>query len=362
MKIIDKYIFKGFIFPFLWCVFIFMVMAIIIDIFSFIDEIVKFKIPIGAIVSFYVFYSPTIFIQVSPMAALLSTIYMLSGLNKNNEIIAMKASGLSLWRIILPLLVIGIVISGCVFIVNDKIVPVSSKVSNVIRREELEKGKEAKHPKILDNVALYGSGNRIIFARAYDTEKKVLEDVIMHEHDKNQNLISKTTAQRAVWTGDGWRFYKAIVYKTDNAGRLLGEPAFFEEDILPLKERPSDFVNNELRSEFMSYRDLKAYISKFQGAGARVVRSFLVDLYYKVSLAFISLVIILLGVPFAITSARGGVIIGVGTSIILGLLYFAGISIGVALGKSGILPPFIAAWFGNIIFGGIGIYLIKKRA
>ena len=362
MKIIDKYIFRGFILPFLWCVFIFITMAIIIDIFSFIDDIVKYKIPLGSLLSFYVFYCPTIFIQVAPMAALLSTIYMLSGLNKNNEIIAMKASGLSLWRIILPILVIGTVISGCVFIINDKVIPVSSKVYNLIRREELEKGKKAKHPKILDNVALYGSGNRIIFSRSYDTEKKILEDVIMHEHDKNQNLISKTTAQKAVWTGDGWRFHKVIIYKTDNAGRLLGEPVFFEDEILPLKERPSDFVNNELRSEFMSYRDLKIYISKFRGAGARVVRSLLVDLHYKVSLSFISLVIILLGVPFAITSARGGVIIGVGTSIVLGLLYFAGISIGVALGKSGLLPPFIAAWFGNIVFGGIGIYLIKKRA
>jgi len=362
MKIIDRYIFKGFVLPFLWCLFIFIVMAVIIDIFSFIDDIVKYKIAFSSLAAFYIYYCPMIFIQVTPMAALLSTIYLLSNLNKHNEIIAMKASGLSLWRIILPLLVMGLVISGAVFIVNDRVIPISSKVSNLIRRDELELAKRTRQAKVLENIAVYGSGNRIIFTRAYDTEKKVLEDIIIHEHDMNQNLISKTTAPKAVWTRDGWLFYRVITYRTDGAGRLLGEPAFAEEKIIPLMEKPSDFANKELKADFMSYRELARYISNFGGAGARITRSLLVELHYKIALAFITPVIILLGVPFAIVSARGGVIIGVGTSIVLGLLYYAAISTGIALGKAGILPPLVAAWFGNIIFGVIGLRFIKKRA
>jgi lipopolysaccharide export system permease protein len=361
MKIIDRYMFKGFVLPFLWCMFIFIVMAVIIDIFSFIDDIVKYKIPVGSLIAFYVYYCPMIFVQVTPMAALLSTIYLLSNLNKHNEIIAMKASGFSLWRIILPLLIMGFVLSGIVFMVNDKLIPISSKVSNLIRREELEKHRAAKHARILDNIALYGSGNRIIFARSYDTEKKTLEDIIIHEHDSNQNIISKTTASSAVWTAEGWKFNKAIIYNTDGFGRLLGNPSFFEEKIIPIKERPSEFANKELRAEFMSFRELKRYIANFRGAGARIVRSLLVELHYKVALSFISLVIILLGVPFAIASTRGGLIIGVGMSVVLGLLYYAAISVGIAFGKTGFLPPLMAAWMGNLVFAGIGIYLINKR-
>jgi len=295
------------------------------------------------------------------MAVLLSTIYLLSNLNKHNEIIAMKTSGLSLWRIILPILAMGFLISGIVFLVNDRVIPITSKVSNLIRREELEKYKTARQAKILENIAVYGSGDRIIFARTYDTEKKRLDDIIIHEHDKNQNLVSKTTAQDAVWTSEGWKFSKVITYKTDKDGRLLGEPTFSEDEIISIKEKPSDFANKEMRSEFMSYRELQKYIANFQGAGARIIRSFLVELHYKIALSFISLIIILLGVPFAIVSTRGGIIIGIGISLVLGLLYYAGISIGIAFGKVGLLPPFVAAWIGNAVFAALGIYLIWKR-
>lgn len=362
MKIIDKYMVKGFLGPFIWCLLLFIVMAVIIDVFSFIDDIVKFKIPITSIMAFYIYYIPTIFLQVTPMAALLSTVYVLSNLNKNNEIIAMKSSGISLWRVLTPILLIGSVVSIIMFIVNDRVVPVSSKISNYIRREELEKQKKVGEQKIIESVALYGSGNRILFARTYDTEKKVLSDVIMHQHDKEESLVSKITAQKGEWNGRTWVFSKVIVWKIDNAGRILGEPVFYEEREIPLKEKPSDFANRDWRADYMSYRDLKAYINNFRGAGAKVIKGLLVDLHYKVSFSFISLIIILIGAPFALITTRGGVLIGVGMSIGIGLLYYAFIAMSLAFGKAGLLPPVAAAWLGNVLFAGIGIHLINKRA
>ncbi len=362
MKIIDKYLVKGFLGPFIWCVMLFTIMAVIIDVFSFIDDIVKFNIPVTSIIAFYVYYTPTILIQVIPMAALLSTIRVLSNLNKNNEIIAMKSSGISLWRILAPILLIGAIISIMTFVINDRVIPVSSKISNYIRREELEKQKKVGEKKIIDAVAVYGSGNRILFARNYDTENKVLNDVIMHQHDKKESLVSKITAQRGAWTGSTWKFYKVIVWKIDNAGRILGEPVFFEEKDIPLKEKPSDFSNREWRADYMSYRELRSYIDNFRGAGTKLMKGLLVDLHYKISFCLISLIIILIGAPFALITTRGGVLIGVGMSVAIGLLYYAFIAISLAFGKAGLFPPIVAAWLGNILFAGIGIHLINKRA
>ncbi len=363
MKIVDKYLVKGFLGPFIWCLFTFVIMAIIIDIFSFIDDIVKYKIPATSIIAFYVYYCPTILIQVIPMAALLSAIYVLSNLNKHNEITAMRSSGISLWRVMAPILIIGFVISVCVFIINDRIIPTSSKVANMIRRDELEKeNTRATSKKTFDNIAIYGAGNRLIFARNYDVEKKTLGDIIIHEHDSSQNLISKTTASNGAWTGTEWKFFKVIIYKIDNSGRILGEPLFFNEKIIPLKERPSDFANKEWRADYMSYKELNRYIKNFMGAGSKLIKSLLVDLYYKVSFSLISLVIILIGAPFALITTRGGVLIGIGMSIGIGLLYYAVIAISLAFGKAGLLPPFISAWLGNGIFAILGIYLINKRA
>jgi len=362
MKIVDKYLVKGFLGPFIWCLVLFTVMAVIIDVFSFIDDIVKFGIPLSSIVAFYVYYIPTIFVQVTPMAALLSTIQVLSNLNKNNEIIAMKSSGISLWRVLLPILLIGTIVSIMTFIINDRVIPVSSKISNYIRREELEKQKKTGEKKIIDAVAIYGSGNRILFARNYDTENKVLNDVIVHQHDKKENLISKITAQKGVWDGETWKFYKVIVWKIDNAGRILGEPVFFEEKDIPLKERPSDFANREWRSDYLSYRELKLYINNFRGAGTKMMKGLLVDLHYKISFCLMSIIIILVGAPFALTTTRGGVLVGVGMSITIGLLYYAFIAISLAFGKAGLFPPIVAAWLGNVIFAGLGIHLINKKA
>jgi len=362
VKIVDRYMVRGFLGPFLGCVLLFNVMAIIIDIFSFIDDIVKYKIPGASIAAFYVYYSPTIFIQVTPMAVLLSTIFVLSNLNKHNEITAMKSSGISLWRILSPVLILGFIVSVVIFVVNDRVIPTSSKIANYIRTEELEKEKRKDAPgRIMKNVALYGAGNRIIFARSYDTEKKLLIDIIIHEQDAKASLTSKITAQSGAWTGDGWRFHKVIVYKIDNSGQILGEPKFYPERLVPLKERPSDFANREWRSEYMSYGDLKRYITLFRGAGARLVKNLLVDLHYKLAFPLISFIIILIGAPFAMITARGGVLIGIGMSIVIGLLYYAFIAIFIAFGKAGILPPLISAWLGNVVFAGIGIYLVNKR-
>lgn len=363
MKIVDRYMVRAFLSSFLWCLLMFVVMAIIIDIFSFIDDIVRYRIPGMSIAAFYVYYTPTILIQVTPMATLLSTIYVLSNLNKHSEITAMKACGMSLWRIITPVLVLGLVISIATFIVNDKIIPTSSKVAAYIRTNELEKEKKkSQQTKIVKNVAIYGTGNRIVFARSYDVERRELQDIIIHEHDNRERLTSKITAQTGAWTGDGWKFSKVIVYKIDNAGVFLAEPQFFEEKVIPLKEKPNDFANKEWRSDYVSYRELQRYIRNFAGAGTRLIKGLYVDLYYKVAFPFISLIIIVIGAPFALITTRGGVLIGIGMSIGIGLLYYAFIAIALAFGKAGLLPPLAAAWIGNAVFAALGIHLMNKRA
>jgi lipopolysaccharide export system permease protein len=93
-----------------------------------------------------------------------------------------------------------------------------------------------------------------------------------------------------------------------------------------------------------------------------LVKGLLVDLHYKVSFAFISLIIILIGAPFALITTRGGVLIGIGMSIAIGLLYYAFIAISLAFGKAGLLPPVVAAWLGNVVFAFLGVRLVNKRA
>ena len=111
----------------------------------------------------------------------------------------------------------------------------------------------------------------------------------------------------------------------------------------------------------MNYSELKGYIKRFSGTGLKASRHLVVDLYYKVSFAFASLIVILVATPLALTSHRGGFMIGVGMSILVVLSYYAISAISLALGKAGVLPPLFSAWMANFLFLGLGIYLMKTR-
>lgn len=359
MKILDRYILKSFIPSFLWCLSIFLFLYVIIDLFGHIDEIIREKIALHLLLYYYATFVPLIFVQTSPMAILLATVYNLSSWNKNNELTAMKASGISIWKILKPILLVGFIVSVFTFIVNDKIVPKSTTLSVRIKEELIEK-KTAVPEKTIENLAIYGKKNRIIYARVFDGAKNELKDVIIHEHDANQNLVSKISASKARYRNDRWYFFEVLTSKVNNQGQLIGNPRFYPERVIDIEERPRDFARREWRTELMDYRELSRYINLFKGGAKKTLNRLRVELYQKISFPLTSVVIILVGAPFAMHLRRGGMLAGVGVSIIISLLYYACFAISLAFGKASILPPIIAAWLGNIIFGIYGFNQIQK--
>ena len=127
MLILDRYLMKNFIKSFIFCLFVFIFLFIIIDIFSNLQDIVRNHPPIIKIVELYIYSIPIIFAQTSPMATLLATLFTLGGLNQSNEIIAMRSSGLSIFHIIKPLILFGIILSLGIFLVNETITPETQK-------------------------------------------------------------------------------------------------------------------------------------------------------------------------------------------------------------------------------------------
>lgn len=362
MKIIERYISKEFIKSFFYCLAVFIFLYIMADLFNYIDEMIRHGVAVKSIFIYYANFIPSIFVQVMPIAVLLSIVYVLSTLNRHNEITAIRANGVSLWSIIRPLVVAGFLLSVVVFLVNDKLVPPSLAISSEIRKNEIRRAKKKEAKKeVLKDIAIYGAKNRIIYIRSFDTQKNILKKVIILEHDENQNLVSRSSAQEARWSLNGWTFYDLSTYRLDNAGNIIGNPAFFKEKAYDLSETPEDFKKTQWRTEFMNYRELANYITQFSGSGLKMVREKLVDLHYKISFAFTSLVVILVAAPLSLLPARGGILMGIGISMLVALSYYAISAVCLALGKGGIFPPFISAWMANFIFLGMGIYLMQKQ-
>lgn len=361
MRLIDKYLLRSFLGPLLYCLFIFISLYIIIDLFGHLDEIIKEHMSISILLIYYLAYVPSISIQIMPIVVLIATMYTLGGLARHNEIIALRASGIGIWNILKPFLITGLFVSSFVLILNDKIVPWSTHVFLKIREEKFEKKQTGRLPtKVIKDVALYGQGNKIIYARSFDPKTKVLRDIVIHEQDRRQIITSKTIAKEARWGKTGWVAFDITLYQLDKEGQIKGEPKFLHRGTLDIKEGPEEFQKQKYKTEVLTLSELRTYIKRFSGTSGLILQNLLVETHNRISYPFANLVAVLIGAAFCLKVKRGSRLLGIGLGFLIGLLFYGVFAVSVALGKGGLLIPFISAWFSNIVFSLWAIYLINK--
>ncbi|MBI4706331.1 MAG: LptF/LptG family permease [Candidatus Omnitrophica bacterium] len=363
MRILDRYTLKPVVKIFISCVFIFLFLYIIIDVLTRLEDLMKLKIPIYILAQYYLLNLPVMFVQVSPFACLLSTLYSFGKLNQDNEIIAMRSSGLSVFQITKTTIVFGVIISIFVFYVNNAVISRSqAKLVNI--REQMDYGAgraNQKRQEVINNLSMYGIKNRLFFINRYFAATNTMEGITILEHDEHQNLIKKIVANKGIYSDGLWKFYQCITYNFDKNGQVIQEPTYFEEEIMSIPEKPGDFQNQRQRPDFMTIPQLEDYIWRLSKSGASsVIRNLKVDLYQRFAAPFTNLIIILLGIPFSLIMRRKATgLSSIGVSILVGFLYYIFDAISIALGKGGILPPILSASLSHIIGLSAGIYFIK---
>ena len=362
MRILDRYLLKGFLFPFFYCLVLFSVVFTIIDSFNNLDEYIKYGSNLRIILSYYFFLLPALLVQIIPISILVAILYVLGHLNRHNEIIALKASGVSAFRILSPYLFTGILISFSILLINETVVPKTTITSTAIFDGLITKGKKNLGERAIKNVAIYGQNHHMIYARELELVNKTLHDVVILEDSPGNVMRSIARAKKAYYDDDHWVLNDVIQYQMDENGEMVGEPSVLPETTLDIPDKPQDFIREASQVEFMSARQLGEYIEKLNGAGKRLIHRLRVDFYHKVALPFVSCIILLVGAPLAMKTGRGSAVIGIGTSLFVVVLYYGIESICLALGKGGTLPPLLSAWSANIIFLFVGIYLMRKTS
>jgi len=363
MRIIDRYILKSILGLFFLCILIFMLMYIIIDAFSNLDNILKQKTAINTLIQYYLAYLPIIFVQVAPMTCLLSTLYTFGKLNRDNEIIVMRASGLSIFQITKTVFMFGLLVSLLVFWVSDKFVPQSLALTQKIR-EDIESGaklKQEKQNEVIENLSMYGMKNRLFFVNKFLPSSNTMEGITILEHDEHQNLTKKIVASKGIYKEGIWRFYQTITYDFDEDSQLQHEPQFFEEEIMTIPETPHEFLTQRQKPDFMTISQLEDYLWKLSKSGATtVIRNLKVDLYQRFTAPFNSIIIMLLGIPFALKMRRRATgLSSIGLSIMMGFLYYVVNAVSIAFGKGGILIPILSASLSQILALLASMYLIS---
>ena len=366
MRILDRYIVGSITKIFLSTIAIFCLLYLLIDITSQLDEFIDRKIPIPILVEYYIFFFPTIIVQIASIACLISTLFAFAGLNNSNEVTAMRASGLNFWQITKSALCFSLLISAMTFFLNEQIVPSATAVTNKIRNENMVLFADRAHEtrEKVNDLTFYGLKNRLYFIDSFEGATNTLNGITMIEYDNEANIQNKVVALKGVWTGIAWKFYNCQI--TEYTNGEINHPTkikVYEDKLMDIKETPDDFLRQNLNVSAMNTKQLKEYIKRFSDSGAkRALNNLRVDLHQKIAYPIGTFVIVLVGLPFAmmIKNRKGTTFTTIGIAIVIGFLYYVANAVSIAFGKGGLFPPMLAAWMAPMVFIGAGVTIIES--
>ncbi len=360
MKILHRYLSANFLWPLIFNTLIFISLFIVVDALGSLDDFISNETPLQIIGLYYICMIPLILTQTLPSSVLVSALYSLSTMNKNHEIAAMKAAGVSGLQILFPILYIGLLVSFGLLAMNETITPKSAITSTSIKQGLITKKGDQLSQRSINNVAIVTDGNRMIYARELQPATATLYDVIILTHRNDMSIATKTTAVRAVWQNKAWQLYEVLEYKLDVAGNIIGKPMHYPIQNPHIVETPEEFLNQYTHPEYMSYRKLKSYINKTKLIGYKISSRLNMELYLKIANPFICFIMLLVSAPLALKTQRGGAMKSIGVGLFVIVAYYSVIAFSSALGKGGALPPLVAAWLPNGLFFSTGLIMLKK--
>ena len=355
MKILDRYISRQFLNVLLFTLVAFMAIFVLVDLIENMDRFIDKHVAYGIVIQYYLDYLPNIFTLVLPVGMLLSSLLSIGQLSRYNEITAMKSTGISLYRVALPLLVIGFFVSLGALVFNESVVPRANRARLDIQRIYLDKIPASVYYR-RSNLTILEGKNRRVTIHLYDGKKQTAYKVSIQTYESGR-LIARIDADKLVWKKNHWELLNG--YQRLFFGEREELTHFDKRDDLKLSFRPKDLARIQKKPEEMNYFELREFIRKMRAAGVDPTK-WLVDLQFKLAFPFTSLIIVLLGIPLATSTRRSGPALGFGISLIIVFIYFGMIKITQSLGHDRVLSPFWAAWFSDFFFGLLGVGLLVR--
>jgi LPS export ABC transporter permease LptG len=371
--ILDDYVLRSFVSYLMLILSSLLVLFLVFTYFELLSDIVRKKIPLLTQLEYLLNFVPSVLYQVTPLAVLLTVLVMFGLMQKSNEITAMKATGVSIYRTVIPILVIATTLAGGLFVLDQWYLPYANKRVETLRN--MIKGKPAQTYLRPDRKWIFGESKKrgegatenrkIYYYEAFDPDRNTFGSISAFELNPHSfQMIKRVYAARARWAEhlSKWTFENGWQRTWNNApGADLHEDLrkFDVSTFAELNEPPTYFKKEVLQSSEMNYEELRRYIYDLQQGGFDVVR-LRVQLQKKIAFPLITLVMAVLAVPFALSGGRRGALSGVVVALVIGVSYVLTSSLFEAMGNVSQLPPLIAAWSPDLIFGLAGGYLIMK--
>src|SRR5581483_4386280 len=277
----------------------------------------------------YVYY-------IIPLSVLVGTLVTIGMLTKNSELIVMRACGISLYRSAVPVLVCGLLASAALFELEENVLPHTNR--EAIRLNAIIRGFPAQTFNVLDRRWIVGKNGDIYQYDLFDPQVNRFTRFTMYRPGAQQWKLSSLLYANAVfrdqehrWIArNGWNRTFTTTTRRNVTRTAVDYKPFTERQLV--LEQPSFFKAEEPEADRMSYGELKSYIALLQQSGSMNVVKYLVDLQRKIAFPFVSVIMTLLAVPFAVTTGRRGAMYGIGAGLVLALVYWTTLSVFGALG------------------------------
>ena len=359
MTILSRYIAIAWLRLFGLCLGSFVAIYMVLDMMDKIPRFIKAGGSLFDIMLFFICKLPEMIGQTASFSILMTTLLTLAMLSRNSEIIAMRSCGISLLRISLPMLILGLATSLLLLFNAEIVVPKSYQQMDYIERVAIKK--QNVNAFFKRNNIWFRSESMILQAHLFEPQKKILQGVTVWSLDSTMNPITRIDAETAHYQNGHWMLEKAVI-KEFSAGQ--GFVARTAPDLkLALTLKIDDLRVLDNNADNLSFNKLKEYADNLQSGGYQAYR-YLTMMHNKVSAPFAAFVMVILGVPFALRNSRsGGIALGISASIGIGFGYFVVNAVLLSYGRSGVLSPVIAAWGANTIFilGGIWLAMSVKN-
>lgn len=362
MRTIDKYIIRELFWPYIFGMLGFLVVIAIDPMISAMKNIINKQIDIGVVAKWFVFSLTRDMIFTFPMAMLLSSLLVFGRLSKDSETVALKAGGVSFWRLMIPVMVFAFLSTVFAFLFGEFVMPYSVKMARDIQKNEILKllpvrGAENVYIKDTDYRTIYAG--KVLHFPGEEVSVR-LENIVVSEYDPATQLVAhRILAKGGVFMQGKWNFWDGMVYDYDrDMNATLVEE--FKNKAVDLRERPDDFKKEESNYGEMSSREIFNLVKYHSKKGFQDIAPLLVEFYLKSSIPVACFIFGIMGAALGTGNSKTGAFIGFGVSVIIIFIYYVLLSISKAYGKNGVIPPLFAAWIHNIIFFIVAVWLVYR--
>jgi LPS export ABC transporter permease LptF/LPS export ABC transporter permease LptG len=367
--LLDEYVMRAYATNFILSLAVFSLLFIVFTFFELIGDIVHNHTPLLTVGDYLLNLLPYIISTVTPLCSLLAVLITFGSLNRSSELTAMKATGISLYRAVVPIFVLAAILSAALFAFNESYLPDANRRQEALRAEI--KGKPAQtflrpdRKWISGQSGPEGSPDRIFYYQAFDPDRKIFANLTVFEFDPQtftlqRRIFAKTvrwnpTVERWIFDS-GWQ--RAFSGESIAAG---GYQPFTVASFPEIHEQPAYFLKEDKQSQEMTYGELTAYIADLSQSGFDTIR-LRVQLERKIADPAITLVMAILAVPFALSMGKRGGLAGIATAIAVAISYWVVAGIFSSMGDTSTLPPLLAAWSPDLLFAIAGSYLLLRTS